>query len=96
MEAILLAFAPVVVTFLVQAYKKLRTVQLSANKKNWIRASALVFSFISVILTSWSNGSSIDPILFQEFVKGIAVFAATQIPYMLGKKSGEKALTGEA
>ncbi len=87
MEALLLLASPIVVSGLVQGIKKLKGFTLTTHKASALRLLAGTLSFAGVVLTAWVTDGEVPVAEVETYVSSVLVFAATQIPYWLGKKS---------
>ena len=90
MEAILLAFTPLVVNVVTQSVKKVQTINFSANRVVLLRTIAGVLSFVSAVLVAMATGTEVDQSVIANFVEttlmtGI-VYGLSQLYYYLHKK----------
>jgi hypothetical protein len=86
MEALLLAVAPFVVTWLTQIIKEVQSIKLSAQRVVIIRIIASVLSFLAVILGGWASGETIDPSIVTTFVETTGVLIVSQVVYYFALK----------
>ena len=84
-ETIILLASPVIVSWLVQLQKKLRSVKYSTKRKALLRVAAAIFSFLGVLIASLAGGEQMSEMYIQETVYSVLVFLSTQIPYWLGR-----------
>ena len=87
MEQLLLLAVPIVVTGLVQAIKQLQTIKLSEQKALILRFLAVTASFGGVVAVAISTGQEVPLDQIDLYAQAFIAFTATQIPYLLGKRS---------
>jgi len=68
-----------------QGVKKLRAIELSANRKTIIRLIVAVGSFAAAIGASLLNGADVDPASVEAFVNALVVFLGSQGVHLLSK-----------
>lgn len=89
MEALILLATPIVVTLFTEQLKRVQRVKLSTQKSAILRLFALTLSVGGVIVGAVATGHDVPVTEITAYVEAVLLFAATQIPYLLGKKSGE-------
>lgn len=95
MEAILLAIAPILVSFLTQGVKMLLDTLVIFAKDDPLRTGLLrvvgaILSFLAVIFaTALSGQTEVDPVAVSTLVNVIVTFVASNGVYLLLKKKQE-------
>lgn len=85
-EAMILAAAPFITSWLVNKQKQILAIKYSPRKKSILRGTAMTLSFAGVVLAGIVNGDPVTGTVIGDAVTGVLLFMSNQLPYWMGEK----------
>lgn len=88
MNPILLALAPIVVSLLTSALKRLPLFSdmTDAWRTGAIRFLAVTLSFVSALMGAWVSGTEVDALSIQTFSDALVVFLGSTGAYLIASR----------